>query len=211
MKLFSPDSPLMIWLRKITDYMILSFFWLVASLPVITFGASTTAMLVAGEKVIRKEEGKLFPVFWTCFRKEFRQATLLWLLQIPILAMILVDMAIVVEPEQHTALRILLAAAALFMSCWIQLWFGYLGKFRDSIGTLLRNTLKMTVADFGKTFLLAALVVAVLAGTYALILLMPPLLPLLWAVYQILAGKLLSSIFRRYIPEETPGNEPASE
>ena len=152
MKLFSPDSPLMIWLRKITDYMILSFFWLVESLPVITFGASTTAMLVTGEKVIRKEEGKLFPVFWTCFRREFRQATLLWLLQIPILGMILVDMAIVMEPEQHTALRILLAAAALFVSCWIQLWFGYLGKFRDSIGTLLRNTLKMTVADFGKTF-----------------------------------------------------------
>ena len=46
------------------------------------------------------------------------------------------------------------------------------------------------------------LVVAVLAGTYVLILLMPPLLPLLWAFYQILAGKLLSSIFRRYIPEE---------
>ena len=59
MKLFSPDSPLMIWLRKITDYMILGFIWLVASLPVITFGASTTAMIVAGEKVIRKEEGKL--------------------------------------------------------------------------------------------------------------------------------------------------------
>ena len=74
MKLFSPDSPLMIWLRKITDYMILSLFWLVASLPVITFGASTTAMLVAGEKGIRKEEGKLFSVFWTCFRKEFQQA-----------------------------------------------------------------------------------------------------------------------------------------
>ena len=91
--------------------------------------------------------------------------------------------------------------------CGVQLWFGYLGKFRDSIGTLLRNTLKMTVADFGKTFLLAALVVAVLAGTYVLILLMPPLLPLLWAFYQILAGKLLSSIFRRYIPEEAPIKE----
>ena len=115
MKLFSPDSPLMIWLRKITDYMILSFFWLVASLPVITFGASTTAMLVTGEKVICKEEGKLFSVFWTCFRREFRQATLLWLLQIPILAMILVDMAIVAEPEQHTVLRILLATVHVLL------------------------------------------------------------------------------------------------
>ena len=210
MKLFSPDNPLMIWLRKITDYMILGFFWLVISLPVVTFGASTTAMLVTGEKVIRKEEGKLFSVFWTCFRKEFRQATLLWLLQIPILAMVLVDMAIVVEPEHHTALRILLAAAALFMSCWVQLWFGYLGKFQDTIGTLLRNTLKMTVADFGKVFLLAVLAMAAMAAAYALIFLMPPLLPLLWAFYQILAGKLLSSVFCRYTPEEVPssGNTP---
>ncbi len=204
MKLFSPDSPLMVWLRKITDYMILSFFWLVASLPVVTFGASTTAMIVAGEKVIRKEEGKLLSVFWTCLRKEFRQATLLWLLQIPVLAMVLVDMAVVVQLEQYMTLRFLLAAVALFVFCWVQLWFGYLGKFQDSIGVLLRNTLKMTVADFGKTFLLAALMVAALAGTYVLVLLMPPLLPLLWAFYQILAGKLLNGIFRRYIPEENP-------
>lgn len=208
MKLFSSDSPLMVWLRKITDYMILGFFWLAASLPVVTFGASTTAMIVAGEKVIRKEEGKLFSVFWNCFRKEFRQASLLWLLQIPVLAMVLVDMAIVVQLEQYMTLRFLLAAAALFVFCWVQLWFGYLGKFQDSIGVLLRNTLKMTVADFGKVFLLAVLAVAALAATYALVFLMPPLLPLLWAFHQILAGKLLNSVFHRYIPEENsiPGN-----
>lgn len=207
MKLFSLDSPLMVWLRKITDYMILGVFWLVASLPVITFGASTTAMIVAGEKVIRKEEGRLFPVFWNCFRKEFRQATLLWLIQIPVLAMVLLDMAIVVGMEQHTTLRFLLAAAALFVFCWVQLWFGYLGRFQDTIGMLLRNTSKMTVGDFGKVFILAALVVGALVAAYALFFLLPPLLPLLLAVYQLLAGKLLNSVFQRYIPKENNNRE----
>ena len=208
MKIFAHDSPLMVGLGKLVDYMLLGFLWILSSLPVITFGASTTAVIVTAEKAIRKEDGKIFSVFWNCFRREFRQATLLWLLQIPILAMILVDMAVVVQLEQYMTLRFLLAAVALFVFCWVQLWFGYLGKFQDSIGVLLRNTLKMTVADFGKVFLLAVLVVAVLAATYALILLMPPLLPLLWAFYQILAGKLLNDVFRRYIPEEntTPGN-----
>ena len=44
MKLFNPDSRIMIFLSRVADLVILNILWLVCCIPVVTIGASTTAM-----------------------------------------------------------------------------------------------------------------------------------------------------------------------
>ena len=64
---------------KATECMLLSILWVVTSLPVITIGASTTALYYAVVKVIRNNEGYVWGEFWNGFRTNFKQATIIWL------------------------------------------------------------------------------------------------------------------------------------
>ena len=80
------DSPFMIKLRYLVDYILLGLLWLAASIPVITFGAATTAVFFTAEKSIHKAEGKMLATFWTSFGREFKQATILWLIELLLLA-----------------------------------------------------------------------------------------------------------------------------
>lgn len=202
MKLFSFDNPFMVGLRKLTDHILLGILWVLASVPVVTFGAATTAMFYTAEKAIVQDEGRMLPTFLKAFRKDFRQATVLWLLQLLILAVMAVDARVVAVVEIPRYLQIILTAASIFVLGWLQFWFGYLSKFEDSNKVLLRNTLRMTVADFLKAFFLSVLAVAALASIYVLLLWMPPLVGLVPGMYQMLAGKIYRSLFRRYTAQE---------
>lgn len=57
------DSPFMKKLNMIVDYFLLGLLWLVTSIPVITFGAATTAAFFTAEKSIHKENGKMLSTF----------------------------------------------------------------------------------------------------------------------------------------------------
>ena len=84
MKLFDPNGPLMTALGKLADIVICNLMFCLFSLPVITVGASLTALYACMQKLIydddEKAEGLIFRDFWRAFRSNFRQATLLWLL-----------------------------------------------------------------------------------------------------------------------------------
>lgn len=206
MKLFSFDNPFMVGLRKLTDHVFLGILWVLASVPVVTFGAATTAMFYTAEKTIVRDEGNMFPTFWKAFRKDFRQATVLWLLQLLILALMAVDARVLLSVALPRFLRIALLIAGVFVFVWLQLWFGYLSKFEDTGKVLLRNTLRMAVADVFKALLLAVLAVAVPVSIYILLLWIPPLVGLVPGLYQMLAGKVFRSLFRRYTaPEAAAG------
>ena len=47
MKLLDPDSPIMSFLARVADLVILNVLWLLCCLPVVTAGASTTAMYLS--------------------------------------------------------------------------------------------------------------------------------------------------------------------
>lgn len=81
MKFFSYDSKFSQLLLKLCYSCYLNLLWFVCSLPIITIGASTTALYYASLKLIRGEEGSsVAGMFFRSFRENFRQATVLWLI-----------------------------------------------------------------------------------------------------------------------------------
>ena len=80
MKFFSYESRFSQLVLKICYACCLNLLWLICSLPIVTIGASTTALYYASLKIIRDEEGNLAAKFFRSFRENFRQATVLWLI-----------------------------------------------------------------------------------------------------------------------------------
>ena len=79
MNLFSYDSPFSRFLYFVADIVTLHFLWILYSLPIITIGASTTALYYSCMKRIRTGEGYVTQNFRKSFRQNFKQSTILWI------------------------------------------------------------------------------------------------------------------------------------
>jgi uncharacterized membrane protein YesL len=83
MKLFDLNSPLMVAMGKLADVIICNIMFCLFSLPVITIGASLTALYHCMQGLItddERDEGMIIRDFWRAFRENFKQATVLWLI-----------------------------------------------------------------------------------------------------------------------------------
>ena len=78
MSIFEEGSPFQGFLNKVTDLLILNLVTLLLCLPVITAGAALTAMHYVLLKMVRGEEGYIVKSFFRAFKREFRQATVMW-------------------------------------------------------------------------------------------------------------------------------------
>ena len=76
------DNRIIRILTTLCDFLILNILWLVCSVPVITAGASTTALYSVMFKITKKEEGYIIKSFLKAFRQNFKQSTIIWLLLI---------------------------------------------------------------------------------------------------------------------------------
>ena len=79
MRFFSVDNPVWRFIRKIGYLWLLNILWVLTSLPVITIGASTTALFYACMK-LQGDEGYPTANYFRSFRENFRQATIIWLI-----------------------------------------------------------------------------------------------------------------------------------
>ena len=79
MNLFSYNSPVMRFLERVFDLVVLNLLTLVLCIPIVTAGAAITALYKTLFD-IRQQKGRTLITFWQTFRAEFRPALPLGLL-----------------------------------------------------------------------------------------------------------------------------------
>lgn len=72
MKLFDLDGPVYRIGTEIADLLILTFYWIVCSLPIISIGASTTAVFYVYGKKVRGEDVYVTKDFLKVLKKTLR-------------------------------------------------------------------------------------------------------------------------------------------
>lgn len=158
-KLFRMDSPLMRFLTKIADLMVLNILCCVTSIPLITIGASWTALYSVTLKMVRDEEGSVSRSYFRSFRQNFRQATLLWLGVLVVLALLVLDIRVLNGMAGGTApglLRVGVEILTLLGIMVLQYLFPSLARFEASLADTLKNACMMALAHLPKTALMTA-------------------------------------------------------
>lgn len=158
-KLFRMDSPLMRFLTKIADLMVLNILFCVTSIPLITIGASWTALYSVTLKMVRDEEGSVSRSYFRSFCQNFRQATLLWLGVLVVLALLVLDIRVLNGMAEGTApglLRVGVEILALLGIMVLQYLFPSLARFEASLADTLKNACMMALAHLPKTALMTA-------------------------------------------------------
>ena len=161
MKLFNPDSRIMIFLSRVADLVILNILWLVCCVPVVTIGASTTAMYHVIRHWQKDSVSSVVRDFFQSFKEDFKQATPVYLiLLIPTVAVVMNAM-LIFNPENSAAVPSYLlviwfisALILLFISSFV---YPVMAFFADSIFKTLRNAMVLALANLPRTILISVL------------------------------------------------------
>lgn len=157
MRLFSLDSPLMQALSKVADLLLLNVLTLICCLPVVTIGASLTAMNYMALKIVRNEECYIARGFFKSFRENFKQATLIWLILLLATVILAADFLIMRGSEDTGFGRVLwgvISAAAIMVAFTMIYVFPVLAKFDNTVLKTLKNAFMMSLMKFPKTIIM---------------------------------------------------------
>ena len=82
MNLFHPDNPVMRFLSRIFDLILLNLLFIFSCIPIITIGAALSAIYQILFKIIDKKDPYIFKGYIKAFRENFKPATLIWILTV---------------------------------------------------------------------------------------------------------------------------------
>ena len=161
--LFSLDNPVMRFLDKMADLIILNILFIVCGIPIITLGASATAMCYVTLKMRDKEEGSVFRNFFRAFRQNFAQATLIWIILMALAGFLLADYLLIrdLEGTDYQVIRIFLPLCAVLWGMVTLYVFFIQARFRNTIPNTFRNALALAFINAPRCFLAVAILVAV--------------------------------------------------
>lgn len=156
-KFFNLDSPLMRFLTKLADLMILNLLFLASSIPVFTIGAAWTSLYYVALKMVKDEESGIIRSYFHSFKQNFRQATILWLGVLAVAAILVLDLMILsrIDSPVAAAMNAGIGIIGIFVFLVLQYLFPLLAKFDASTLQTLKNAVILAVAHLPRTLLMA--------------------------------------------------------
>ena len=140
-------------LSKISDLLWLNVLTIVCSVPIITAGASITAMYSVTLSMVKKEEGYLTRDFFKAFASNFLQATAMWAVLLGGASVILADVHIIgnYAPQFQTWLLIPMCFIVIVLLALYLYAFPLQAYFKNTIRGTLGNALKLSLAHLPYT------------------------------------------------------------
>lgn len=202
-RFFDLESPLMRVLNRVADLMILNLLMIVCCIPVITTGAAVTAMHYVILKMVRGEEGYLVRGFFKSFKENFKQATLIWLIMLVIIAVYIGDTVIFLFSGMTFPKLLVIAviAVGIILALIAMYIFPLLARFENTIRNTIKNAALIAIGNLPKTILMAVFYVLPLVIVYfsAYATLFVFLFGISVPAYG--AAWLYSNIFKKFEPE----------
>ncbi len=176
--LFNLDSPLMSFLTKLFNLMLLNLLTLVCCIPVFTIGASLTAMNTVALKIVKDRETSIAKEFFLAFKENFKQGTLIWLIYLIVILVVAADFWIiysgVVTIPQPIAILVTVLAVVVLMSMIYT--FALLAHYENTIKNTIKNAWLLSIANLPRTVLMLMFIVIWCVALYAFIYQLLPLI-----------------------------------
>lgn len=160
MKLLDPDSPIMSFLARVADLVILNVLWLLCCLPVVTAGASTTAMYHVVRHLQEESISSVTRDFFRSFKSDFRQATPVYLLLLIPTAAVVMNAWILSAQSSDVVpvyVRAIWMVSALMLTFVVSFVYPVMAYFDDTVWKTLRTAAVLAVAKLPRTVLISAI------------------------------------------------------
>ena len=213
---FSVEGPLFSGLDRMADLFWLNILFIVCCIPVVTIGASTTALYYVTLKMVKNEESHITKSFFRAFKDNFRQSTVIWLLALLIGGILFADYSIMsgawidistMPGIFRKVMLVVLLIAALLYAIILRYVFPLLARFDNTIKNTMRNALLIGIRHLPFTGLLLLIVAAAVAIFYFIPTLRVAYIIIMFSLVAFLSSFIFVKIFSYYMPEE-PEKDP---
>ena len=191
---------------KLFDLWMLGMLWLLCSIPVLTIGASTTALYYAVTHSVKSDDGYASHMFFRSFRRNFRQATILWLVLVGLFMLMRLNTGILMALTEGTPGLVMIGFYTAVMvyivltGCYM---FPALSRFEMDTFWFLRIAIYMGVRYIFTSLMLLLIV----GGAAALIWRFPILILVLPGPAVWLMAAFLEGVLDRHGPKPAGGDE----
>ena len=210
MKFLSYDSPFSQLLLKLCYSCYLNLIWFICCIPIVTIGASTTALYYTSLKIVRDEDHSLGRMFFHSFRENFRQSTVLWLILLAVGLFLAGDGYIVYRLRaastgapaiMWTLILALIIAAAVVYVIVLLFVFPLVASVSNTNWAMLKNSFFIGTRYLFCTILVFAVHFAMF---FAVVSIFTPLFILGEGVCALISAYLMDNVLRAcsYDPEE---------
>ena len=154
--IFNLDGPLFTGLNKFSDLVILNLLFVLCCLPIVTIGASVTALSYVTLKMKDGEEGYVSRSFFKSFKQNFKQATIIWLIMFALALIMFLDFRLMraYEGALGSAVRVTVYVGALIWLMVFAYVFPLLARFENTIMAMFKNAILLAIAHAPKTLIL---------------------------------------------------------
>lgn len=137
--------------RTFGDICTLNVLWLVFSIPLVTIGASTTALYAVNLKMIKHEEGGIWKEFTKAFKENFKKATLAWLIVVAAWVLIYCSFTFAgsVEGAMSTFYYVfgcVEVGAVLLVMAFL---FPLIARYENTLVNTFKNAALLSLSNFG--------------------------------------------------------------
>ena len=205
-KLFNMDNKFFSMMGRAADLMILNIVFIICCLPIVTIGASLTALHYVTLKMVRNEESYIVKSFFKSFKQNFKQATIINLIMLLFGGLLYLDLNIINNMSGS-------------MASVLHVLYPVLAKFYNTIKHTFRNAFLMSIRHLPYTVLMALITAAPVAIFFiptaqvqSIVLLLFILMG--FSLEAFINGHFLVKIFDNYIietPSKTSDTEESSE
>lgn len=213
-RFFNMDNKFFVFIGKIADLCMLNLLCIICCIPIVTAGASLTALYYVTMKMVRNEEAYIFRSFFRSFKQNFKQATVINIIMLAAAALLYIDTNIAGKMGQPAGkiLGMIFAAFTLLYVMILLYVYPLLAKFYNSVKNTFKNAILMAIRHLPYTILML-----LICACPILILFIPSfqiqmsliMLVILFGPAVIAYGNshFFVRVFDKYIPEESVSEE----
>lgn len=158
--LFHYENPFIQFLVRVGDLMILNLLFILCSLPVVTLGASLTALHRVTQNMLFEQEEPLIKAFFRAFRQNFKQSTLVWLVELVVIVSLVCDVLLVMayfNGGLAKAMYILVAVLAILVAGVFSYLMPLIARYENGTRQQVNNAVVLAIIKLPKTLLLMLL------------------------------------------------------
>lgn len=216
-RLFNMDNKFFVFMGRVADLIILNLLCILCCLPIVTAGASVTAMFYVTLKMARNEESYIVRSFFKSFKENFKQAAIINIIMLLAGILLYIDMTISrsMEGALGSVLTIIFMIILLLYAMLFIYIYPVLAKFYNTVKNTFTNAFLMSIRHLPYTILMIVVSLVPLAVFFipsaqlqSTILMVLFLLGFSTVAYS--NSHFLVKIFDNYIPKEDESQDGVS-
>ena len=205
------ENPVIAFLNKMADLILLNLIFLLCCIPVVTIGPAITALYAVSLRSVRYGDGYVIQTFFRSFKQNFKQSFVAGMIGLLFVCLLFIDLFFWrnVGSAFMSVFMTVVSVCVGYLVFIVFLWlFPVIAKLENPLRVQIKNAAAMAVAHFFPYTLFVSVIVLA-AGYMAYTSIITDVLLLLmgFALLAYVCSFFFYKVFAKYIDEERVGED----